>query len=237
MYYNPTIVTDVGRKFLSLLDKHFKPGDHLHKHINRNTVKISYSTCPNMKTQTSKHNAKVLRKEDSSEKKECKCLKKQPECPVEGKCQTSSVVYKAEVEIPNTVTKSYIGLTKNEFIKRYQQHQAATALSRYVWEMKEKIGVQPKIKWKIVTRAYSFSSRGRQCDLCLSGKREILHAKKSTSLNIRDELLYMCKHKFPERLANFKPQFNKTQTRPKKQKNPAITWLGIAGNRGGIFKK
>ena len=107
MYYNPTIVTDVGRKFLSLLDKHFKPGDHLHKHINKNTVKISYSTCPNMKTQISKHNAKVLRKEDSSEKKECKCLKKQPECPVEGKCQTSSVVYKAEVEIPNTVTKSY----------------------------------------------------------------------------------------------------------------------------------
>ena len=173
MYYNPTIVTDVGRKFLSLLDKHFKPGDHLHKHINKNTVKISYSTCPNMKTQISKHNAKVLRKEDSSEKKECKCLKKQPECPVEGKCQTSSVVYKAEVEIPNTVTKSYIGLTKNEFIKRYQQHQGAlkninsphaTALSRYVWEMKEKIGVQPKIKWKIVTRAYSFSSRGRQCN-------------------------------------------------------------------------
>ena len=114
------------------------------------------------------------------------------------------------MEIPNTVTKSYIGLTKNEFIKRYQQHQAATALSRYVWEMKEKIGVQPKIKWKIVTRAFSFSSGGRQCDLCLSEKREILHAKKSTSLNIRDELLYMCKHKFPFRLANFKPQSNKT---------------------------
>ena len=136
------------------------------------------------------------------------------------------------MEFPNTVTKSYIGLTKSEFIKRYHQHQGAlknknsphaTALSKYVWDMKEKIGVQPKIKWNNVTRAYSFSSGGRQCNLCLSEKREILHAKKITSLNIRDELLYMCKHKFPFRLANFKPQSNKTQTRPKKQKNPAIT--------------
>ena len=91
------------------------------------------------------------------------------------------------MEIPNTVTKSYIGLTKSEFIKRYHQHQGAlknknsphaTALSKYVWDMKEKIGVQPKIKWNNVTRAYSFSSGGRQCNLCLSEKREILHAKK-----------------------------------------------------------
>ena len=193
---------------------------------------MSYSTCPNVKMHISKHNAKLLREEKAEEEKECKCLRKYPECPAQGECQTKSVVYKAEVYVPNVEMKSYIGLTKNEFIKRFEQHQTAmknrnspnaTALSKYVWEIKDKIGVHPNIKWKIVTRAHSFSSGSRQCDLCLSEKREILYAKKRTSLNIRDELLYMCRHQIPFRLANFKPKPNKNKAKPKRQRLPAIT--------------
>ena len=138
----------------------------------------------------------------------------------------------AFVQIPNAETKSYIGLTKNEFRKRFDQHQDAidnrisphaTALSKYVWKMKDKNGVSPRVRWSIQTRAYSFSSGGRQCDLCLSEKRAILYANKRSSLNIRDELLYMCRHKIPFRLANFKPKPTKTKAKPKKQRKPAIT--------------
>ena len=86
----------------------------------------------------------------------------------------------------------------------------STALSEHVWKIRDSEGVEPKIVWKIKTRAHSYSNGGRQCDLCLSEKREILYAKKSSSLNKRDELLYMCKHKVPFRLEKFKPKIQRT---------------------------
>ena len=78
-------------------------------------------------------------------------------------------------------------MTKNEFKTRFLQHRSAlknrastqsTALSEYVWKIRDIEGVEPKIVWKIKTRAHSYSNGGRQCDLCLSEKREILYAKK-----------------------------------------------------------
>ena len=237
--YSSTIKTDVARQFLKLIDKHFK-NTPLQKHINRNTVKVSYSTCSNMKTHISKHNAKILRKEDETNDKECRCENQRSECPVEGKCRIESVVYSAEISAPNKHPKTYIGMTKNEFKTRFLQHRSAlknrastsaTVLSEYVWKIRDETGIEPKIVWKIKTRAYSYSNGGRQCNLCLSEKREILFAKKSESLNKRDELLYMCKHKIPFRLEKFKPKPNpppkkerkKPESKLKKQKTPAVT--------------
>ena len=247
IYYNPpfssTIQTDIGRKFLKLIDYHFK-GTPLQKHINRNTVKISYSTCPNMKSHISKHNAKILKEEVKENDKRCRCEGQAnigiTECPVDGNCRTESVVYSAEVSAPNKQTKTYIGMTKNEFKTRFLRHRSAinnrispdaTALSEHVWKIRDEAGIEPKVVWKIKTRAYSYSNGGRQCDLCLSEKREILYAKKSESLNKRDELLYMCKHKVTFRLENFKPkpkpapkkQRKKAETKVKKRKTPAVT--------------
>ena len=158
------------------------------------------------------------------------------ECPVEGKCRTESVVYSAEVSAPNKKTKTYIGMTKNEFKTRFLQHRSAlnnrtsahaTALSEYVWKIRDETGIKPKITWKIKTRAYPYSNGRRQCNLCLSEKREILFAKKSESLNKRDELLYMCKHKVQFRLENFKPKpapkKQKAETKLKIQRTPAVT--------------
>ena len=39
---------NIGQKFLNLLDSCFPIGHELRQMINRNTVKISYSTMPNM---------------------------------------------------------------------------------------------------------------------------------------------------------------------------------------------
>ena len=113
----------------------------------------------------------------------------------------------------------------------YRISPDATALSEHVWKIRDEAGIEPKVVWKIKTRAYSYSNGGRQCDLCLSEKREILYAKKSKSLNKRDELLYMCKHKVTFRLENFKPkpkpapkkQRKKAETKVKKRKTPAVT--------------
>ena len=131
-------------------------------------------------------------------------------------------------------------MTKNEFKIRYLRHRNAlidraspdaTALSEYVWKIRDQQGVEPKIIWKIKTRAHSYSNGGRQCDLCLSEKREILYAKRSTSLNKRDELMYMCKHKVAFRLEKFKmkpkpapkKQKKKAEIKPKTQRTPAVT--------------
>ena len=52
-WYNPPYSTNVknniGKQFLTLIDKCFPPNHPLHKILNRNTVKISYSCMPNTK--------------------------------------------------------------------------------------------------------------------------------------------------------------------------------------------
>jgi hypothetical protein len=47
--YSTNVTTDVGRQFLKLVDKCFPKGTKLHKIFNRNSLKVSYRTCPNMK--------------------------------------------------------------------------------------------------------------------------------------------------------------------------------------------
>ena len=52
IYYNPpfslNVKTNIGAAFLKLIDKHFPRGHKLNKYFNRSTVKVSYSTMPNM---------------------------------------------------------------------------------------------------------------------------------------------------------------------------------------------
>ena len=72
--YNHTVTTNVGREFLALLDKCFPPGNPLRKIFNRKTVKVSYSTMPNMAKIISWKNQKVLSK-SAKDKKTCSCPK------------------------------------------------------------------------------------------------------------------------------------------------------------------
>ena len=52
IWFNPlfsqVVSTNVAKRFLDLLDKHFPQNNQLHKIVNRNTVKVSYSCTPNM---------------------------------------------------------------------------------------------------------------------------------------------------------------------------------------------
>ena len=51
-WFNPpfskSVSTDVARRFLRLLDRHFPKKSELHKLFNRSTMKVSYSTMPSM---------------------------------------------------------------------------------------------------------------------------------------------------------------------------------------------
>jgi hypothetical protein len=48
----------VIKLFLAMIDKHFPKGHKLHKCFNRNTVKATYCTLPNMMVKIGNHNAK-----------------------------------------------------------------------------------------------------------------------------------------------------------------------------------
>ena len=63
VWFNPpfcqSVKTNIGTKFLALIDKHFKDTS-LAKHFNRSTLKISYSCLPNLERIISGHNKRIL---------------------------------------------------------------------------------------------------------------------------------------------------------------------------------
>ena len=69
---------NIGRKFLQLLDSHFYPGHPLSKLFNRKTIKISYSTLPNIGQIISAHNRKILSNTTTTTEPErtCNCRQK-----------------------------------------------------------------------------------------------------------------------------------------------------------------
>ena len=210
-YFNPPfskrVKTNIGRRFLQLLDKHFPKGKYdkedrpITKIMNRNCVMLSYSTTKNMKQHISAHNRKVLEPKTDVPGRLCNCRKKE-ECPLDGKCQTKGIVYKANVETVNS-NMNYYGLTEMTFKERYNSHQFdfrhvknknSTALSKHIHSLKEK-NIAYTITWSIHTKAYPYISGGRRCDLCLQEKLTICLADPKTTLNSRSEMVSKCRHK------------------------------------------
>ena len=152
IWFNPpfskTVRTNVAQTFLQLIDKHFPPKNPLHKIFNRNNIKVSYSCMDNVKSNITRNNHRLLTKTSTAPKpKKCDDMKSNV-CPLNEKCLTSNVVYKAEITTPHDgTTKEYIGMTSTEFKVRYRNHKKSftkptyssdTELSKYVWDLKDK---------------------------------------------------------------------------------------------------
>ena len=83
-WYNPpwdaNVKTNLGKKFLGIVDKCFSQNHPLHKIFNRHTLKHSYSCMPNMKTIIASHNKNILSNVPTTtpqQPKECNCETKQ----------------------------------------------------------------------------------------------------------------------------------------------------------------
>ena len=188
-WYNPpfstNVKTNVGRKFLNIVDESFKKGHPLHKIFNKNTFKVSYSCMPSLKSKISVHNKLYLEKSTQPTnpiQKSCNCRDK-PSCPLNGECLTSNVVYQATVTSEKS-HKTYIGLTEDNFKNRYRNHTAsfgdknkrnATELSKYIWSLKDSF-IPYSISWKIIARANSYSNTTKRCNLCLTEKGFLSYA-------------------------------------------------------------
>ena len=74
--YSVNVATNVSKEFFQLIDKHFQPHHRLHKIINRNCIKMSYSCMPNIGDIISKYNKAILQQSDKKNKdedKQCNC--------------------------------------------------------------------------------------------------------------------------------------------------------------------
>ena len=161
--FNKNVSSNVAKTFLKLIDKHFSTASNLHKIFNRNTVKVSYSSTENVERIIKSHN-KSLQSPAPVTLPPCNCRKKY-ECPLDGNCRASSILYKCEATTPNFPKKVYIGLTEKEFKTRYTSHKQSinnkkyahsTTLSSYVWDMKEKHKITPSLKWSILRHVKSY---------------------------------------------------------------------------------
>ena len=209
-YYHPpfckSVQTNFGKVFRRLVERHFTPDHHLYKIFNKNTLKISYSCLPNIKSIIAAHNKKLIGKDPTgggASAPKCNC-KRKAECPLEGKCLTKNIVYMAIVTVPssNTACRVYVGSTSQTFKQRLYKHTASfkkedpnntTTLSRYINKL-QKNNTEYKIKWSTIRQSNQFKRSTRFCTLCNLEKMAIALAEKKTLLNSRNELVSKCVH-------------------------------------------
>lgn len=218
LWYNPpysqSVSTNVGKKFLSLLDRCFPRGHLLHKILNRNTVKISFSCMPNISHTIAQHNKKLLRDSAANQttpQRNCNCRGGIDNCPLNGECLTKSIVYQATVvRADNSAVQTYIGHTANSFKSRYSSHlssfnhanhKTATTLSQYIWKLKDD-NITYSISWKIVALCQPYAPTTKHCNLCITEKFFIIYRDGMATLNSRNELMNACRHRRRFLLAN-----------------------------------
>ena len=83
--------------------------------MNRKTIKISYSTTPNMAKIISSTNSEIL-SEQEAPKRTCNCPKNAA-CPLNGQCLENNIVYHAKITQSDQKVTNYIGMTSTEFKK------------------------------------------------------------------------------------------------------------------------
>ena len=215
LWYNPpfskSMQTDIGKKFLTLVDKCFPHKNPLRKIFNRNTVKVSYSCTSNIKQAIDNHNKQKLAayngentNPEEANAKLCNCRKKDS-CPLNGECLQPAVIYQAKVtRSDNNQSETHVGLTESEFKTRYRNHtnsfrnaksKNSTELSKYIWHLKEN-KIDCDITWSVIGHAKPYNSASKRCNLCLSEKYVIIYEPHRCTLNnlyFVNAFLILCK--------------------------------------------
>ena len=154
---------------------------------------------PNIGKIISGQNQKVLKGE--SQTPPCNCTLY--ECPLEGKCQTSGIIYQCEVkETVSWNSISFIGLTERTFKDRVTKWRRAfrvegyhsNSLSKHVWYLKRN-HIDYTLKWYIVAKAQPYSPSTKYCELCVREVYYIMFDKRRASLNQRNEFFNPCPHR------------------------------------------
>ena len=127
VWFNPpfssSVKTNIGEKFLKIVDKNFTEDHPLKKIFNRNTLKVSYRCTPNIGSIISAHNTKILKQDGNPETADCNCGDLAT-CPLD----------QATVTQVGGPTETYIGATAPTFKTRLGNQ---TKLFRHLHYSKE----------------------------------------------------------------------------------------------------
>ena len=205
IWFNPpfseSVSTKIGKEFFKILEKHFPARHRLHKILNKNNVKLSYSCTPNIDSVIKSHNRKTLEKTEEKKTLTCNCRNKE-QCPMDGQCRAKAVVYHATIS-DDIESFTYVGISEPEVKNRISKHNTSmnhreyeqdTELSKKFWEMKDQ-GRTPRLTWKILQFARPYQNGRLTCDLCLSEKLQIVKLKNENLLNKKTEFISKCRHK------------------------------------------
>ena len=192
--------TNIGRRFLRIVDDCFPTGHPLRRIFNRSSLKLSYGCMPNVAAAISAHNKNILSKKQSDERL-CNCRVKDS-CPLSNQCLLKGIVYQARVTTSGGASETYVGLTDSTFKARYSNHKQSfnkdkyrnqTELSKHVWKLKEEMK-DFSISWTVLGQAQAYSNITKRCNLCTLEKYYIIRCKEKASLNKRSELASTCRH-------------------------------------------
>ena len=197
-----------------MVEKHFPKHHKLHKIFNKNTVKVSYSCLPKVRSSVNKHNKKVLKKENEKSNrnepiKTCSCPRN-TKWPLDNCCYEQYVQYSVEVKsnLPSYGTKIYKGICATTWKERIGNHKNSfnneeyekeTALSAEIWRIK-RVGGEYEIKWSKEATQRSYAPEGRRCNLCLHEKLVIALYEGYNLINKRNEIISRCRHRLKFKL-------------------------------------
>ena len=160
---------------------------------------MSFSCMPNMGRVIISHNKNI--NSPPIDVPPCKCTAQ--ECPVNGQCERTNVIYQCTVkESTSGCSETYVGLTCNSLKDIITKHRKSfrdrtyhrNSLSKYIWKLKDE-NRQFEIAWKILDQALSYSPASKICNLCLRECYYIIFKRNLASLNRRDKFFGFCLHK------------------------------------------
>ena len=133
VWFNPphskNVTTEVGKFFLSLIDKHFP----LHKLFNRNSVKISYSCLPNIKSIINAHNRKILYPSQTVSRRTSNCINIS-RYPLQQNCLSNNILYQANASPvgENSENKVEYGICKTTFDMQITKNRSITETANQI---------------------------------------------------------------------------------------------------------
>ena len=112
--YSKSVKSNIGKLCLRLINKHFLPTHKYRKIFNRNTIKISYSCMPNIKSKIRTHNKKILNKLVNQNTGKCNFMNKNS-CTLNGNCLLKNILYIATIATKRITNPEII----NELLKTH----------------------------------------------------------------------------------------------------------------------
>ena len=211
--FSQTVKTNVAKSFFRLLDKHFPKSHLLYKIFNRNTIKF-IDSCMNSVSQIIKRHNKNVSSNKEKQTNPCKCRNKK-EYRLNGNCKVQNFIYKCTVSATQMFKQRvYLGIAEGNWKQRLYNHRQSfkdkkhkndTALSSYLWDLKENHNQIPKLAWSVVRFAPGYSNILKRCLLCLQEKLLILNYHNTAELlNKRSELMVKYCHENKFLQSNYK---------------------------------